>query len=239
MKPHKLIEPWKGDKRFTAMAKRAAELKKSGHGAEEIVATITAEFGPPRELERLHDAPLPFSVFGEVGADIEPSAVAQLELALRLPIAVRGALMPDAHPGYALPIGGVFAAHRAVAPAMVGVDIGCRMHLSIFAMPPEELLRRRAALFGDLKVVTIFGAGAARPAPADHDILDDERWGLTAQTRGLRAKAAAQLGTSGSGNHFAELVVGELLLPLRHQDTKKEENEKPSWLSALVVKDIP
>jgi tRNA-splicing ligase RtcB len=208
MKPHKLIEPWKGDKRFTAMATRAAELKKSGRRAEEIVATITAEFGPPRELERLRDAPQPFSIFGEVGADIEPSAVAQLELALRLPIAVRGALMPDAHPGYALPIGGVFAAHRAVAPAMVGVDIGCRMHLSIFAMPPEELLRRRAALFADLQAVTTFGA-AARPRPADHDILDDQRWSLTSQTRGLRAKAAAQLGTSGSGNHFAELVVGE------------------------------
>ena len=110
--------------------------------------------------------------------DIEQPAVAQLELALRLPIAVRGALMPDAHPGYALPIGGVFAAHRAVAPAMVGVDIGCRMHLSIFALPPEELLRRRAGLFADLQAITTFGAGAARPRPADHEILDGERWAL-------------------------------------------------------------
>jgi tRNA-splicing ligase RtcB len=200
------------------MAKRAAELKKAGRGAEEIVAAITAEFGPPRELERLREAPQPFQVFGEVGADIEQSAVAQLELALRLPIAVRGALMPDAHPGYALPIGGVFAAHRAVAPAMVGVDIGCRMHLSIFAMPPEELLRRRAGLFADLRAVTTFGAGAARPRPADHEILDDQRWALTSQTRGLRAKAAAQLGTSGSGNHFAELVVGELIETSRQAD---------------------
>ena len=211
MKPHKLIEPWKGDKRFTDMAKRAAALKKSGHDAEQIVAAIREEFGPPLELEPMRDAPQPFQVYGEVGADIEPSALAQLELALRLPIAVRGALMPDAHPGYALPIGGVFAAHRAVAPAMVGVDIGCRMHLSIFAMPPEELLRRRDALFADLQAVTAFGAGVSRPRPADHDVLDDDRWGLTSQTRGLRAKAAAQLGTSGSGNHFAELVVGELL----------------------------
>jgi tRNA-splicing ligase RtcB len=53
--------------------------------------------------------------------------VQQLELALRLPIAEAGALMPDGHPGYALPVGGVFAAHNAVAPAMVGVDIGCSM----------------------------------------------------------------------------------------------------------------
>ena len=66
-----------------------------------------------------------------------PVAVSQLELALRLPIALGGALMPDAHVGYALPIGGVFAAHRAVSPAMVGVDIGCRMHLSLFDIAPR------------------------------------------------------------------------------------------------------
>src|SRR5258706_9162640 len=162
MKPHKLIEPWKGDKRFTELAKRAAALKKAGYDAEQIVAAIRAEFGPPHELERMRDAPQPFRIYGEVGADIEASAVAQLELALRLPIAVRGALMPDAHPGYALPIGGVFAARRAVAPAMVGVDIGCRMHLSIFAMPPEELLRRRAGFFADLQAVTAFGTGVSR-----------------------------------------------------------------------------
>jgi tRNA-splicing ligase RtcB len=43
--------------------------------------------------------------------------------------------------------------------------------------------------------------------------LESDRWGLTAQTRGLKVKAAAQLGTSGAGNHFAELVVGEALGP--------------------------
>jgi tRNA-splicing ligase RtcB len=211
MKPHLLIAPWKGDKRFTEIAKRAAALKKSGSSAEEIVAAITQEFGAPAQLAQLRGEPQPFRVYGEVGSDIEQPAVAQLELALRLPVAVQGALMPDAHPGYALPIGGVFAAHRAVAPAMVGVDIGCRMHLTIFAEPPEELLRSRDALFADLQAVTVFGAGAARQRPADHEVLEDERWALTSQTRGLRAKAQAQLGTSGSGNHFAELVVGELL----------------------------
>lgn len=213
MKSNKLLAPWKGDKRFTAMAKRAAALKKAGHSAAQIVAAISAEFGPPPQITRLRDQPQPMSVYGMIGVDIEGSAVAQLELALRLPIAVRGALMPDAHPGYALPIGGVFAAHRAVAPAMVGVDIGCRMHLSVFAEPPDELLRRRPALFADLQAVTVFGSGATRPRPADHAVLDDLRWQLTAQLRGLHDKAAAQLGTSGSGNHFAELVIGERLDP--------------------------
>jgi tRNA-splicing ligase RtcB (3'-phosphate/5'-hydroxy nucleic acid ligase) len=223
MKPHLLIAPWKGDKRFTQIAKRAAALKKSGKLAEEIVAAITEEFGRPAQLARLRDAPQPAMIYGKVGLDIEAPAVAQLELALRLPIAIEGALMPDAHPGYALPIGGVFAAHRAVAPAMVGVDIGCRMHLTIFDTPPDAFLQQRAAVFKDLQTVTVFGAGASRPRPADHAVLDDDRWDLTSQTRGLRAKAAAQLGTSGSGNHFAELIVGELIETRRQGDKEIEE----------------
>jgi tRNA-splicing ligase RtcB len=211
MKINRVLAPWKGDKRFTAMAKRAVELKKSGLSDEAVAAQIGVEFGQPTALEQLRDGPQPHTIYGVIGEDIEAPALAQLTLALRLPIAVRGALMPDAHPGYALPIGGVFAAHRAVAPAMVGVDIGCRMHLTIFDLEPDELLKRRAALLADLQAVTAFGLGVVRERKADHEVLDDPRWALTSQLRGLRAKAEAQLGTSGGGNHFAELVIGERL----------------------------
>ena len=213
MKVNALLRPWKGDKRWTQMSGRAAALKKSGVHASDILATLEAEYGRPEPLQTLRDAPAPFRVYGEVGGDISPAAVSQLELALRLPIALEGALMPDAHVGYALPIGGVFAAHRAVSPAMIGVDIGCRMHLSLFALPSTEFRARRESLFSDLLAVTTFGVGADNARPADHAVLDKARWTLTSQTRGLRDKARRQLGTSGSGNHFAELVVGERLAP--------------------------
>jgi DNA invertase Pin-like site-specific DNA recombinase len=215
MKPHPIIAAWKGDPRSTAIAARAAALKKAGMDAAAIRAAITTEFGPPTTRKALRAQPGPFAVFGTIGpageADIEPDALAQLELAMRLPIADRGALMPDAHQGYALPIGGVFRAHNSVCPAMVGVDIACRMMLTIFDLSPDELLQRRDELFATLKRVTIFGAGADRPYAADHAVLDDPRWNATNQLRGLRQKGAAQLGTSGSGNYFAELVIGELL----------------------------
>ena len=211
MKVNTLLRPWKGDKRWTQMSQQAAALKKTGSTEAEILAAIEADYGRSQPLAALHDTPRPFHVYGEIGADISPTAVGQLELALRLPIALEGALMPDAHVGYALPIGGVFAAHRAVSPAMVGVDIGCRMHLSVFAVSPEEFRERRTALFRDLLAVTTFGVGEDNARPADHPILDKDRWALTSQTRGLRDKARRQLGTSGSGNHFAELVVGERL----------------------------
>jgi tRNA-splicing ligase RtcB len=219
-----LLAAWKCDKRYTAIAKRFGQLKKAGQDPQAIQATLQAEFGAPSAPQRLRATPAPVQIFGTVGpqgmpagehgVDIEYGAVAQIELALRLPIADRGALMPDAHPGYALPIGGIFRAYRAVAPAMVGVDIACRMMLSVFAVEPDEFVRRRSELFDVLKQVTTFGAGADRSYRADHAVLDDPRWKTTSQLRGLRRKAAEQLGTSGSGNHFAELVIGETLQEL-------------------------
>jgi len=211
MKVNTLLRPWKGDKRWTQMSRQAAALKKAGSTEAEILAALEAEYGRSEPAQTLRDAPAPFQVYGEVGEDINPVAVSQLTLALRLPIALGGALMPDAHVGYALPIGGVFAAHRAVSPAMVGVDIGCRMHLSLFDVSPDEFRQRRETLFRDLQAVTTFGLGAQSDRPADHPVLDKDRWALTPQTRGLRDKARRQLGTSGSGNHFAELIVGERL----------------------------
>jgi len=57
--------------------------------------------------------PAPYKIWGE---GLEPSAVEQMRQAVRLPIAAAGALMPDAHLGYGLPIGGVLATENAVIP---------------------------------------------------------------------------------------------------------------------------
>ncbi len=214
MKINTLLRPWKGDPRWTEMSGQAAAWKKSGRSTNEILAALEADYGPPVALKELRESPAPAFVCGDVGpdADIAPAALAQLQLALRLPVAEAGALMPDAQVGQSLPIGGVLAMHRAVSPSLVGVDIGCRMHLSIFALPPAEMAARRDTLFGDLQAVTAFGIGAETSGRPEHPLLDDkERWALTAQTKTLHAKARRQLGTSGSGNHFAEIVTGECL----------------------------
>ncbi len=209
MKPHKLIEPWKGDKRFTEMAKRAAALKKAGQDAEQIVAAIRAEFGPPHELERMRDAPQPFHVYGEIGADIEPSALAQLELALRLPIAVRGALMPDA-PHRLRPAdrrrlrgasrGGANDGRRGYRLPYAPIDL--RHAARGAAAPPRRIVRRSPGHHGLWRW---------RQPPAPGRPRCARRRSLGAHQPDARAarEAAAQLGTSGSGNHFAELVVGE------------------------------
>ena len=73
--------------------------------------------------DALRETSLPYEVWG--GDGIDPAANAQMENALRLPVAVAGALMPDAHVGYGLPIGGVLATQGTVIPYAVGVDIAC------------------------------------------------------------------------------------------------------------------
>src|SRR3954463_96174 len=74
------------------------------------------------------DVDAPYQIWGD---NLDATAVQQLKNACRLPVAVSGALMPDAHVGYGLPIGGVLATRDAVIPYAVGVDIACRMKLSV------------------------------------------------------------------------------------------------------------
>jgi len=145
------------------------------------------------------------------GDDIDEKAIEQMRQAARLPVAVAAALMPDAHVGYGLPIGGVLATENAVIPYAVGVDIACRMKLSVLDLPPAWLDSRRDALAAALEEETRFGVGAEfgrrgdphRSRPREHEVLDDD-WTVSPITRNHRDKARAQLGTSGSGNHFVE-----------------------------------
>ena len=140
-----------------------------------------------------------------------------MQNAMRIPSAVVGALMPDAHQGYGLPIGGVMATDGTVIPYAVGVDIACRMKLSVVDLPASLIESNPNALERALMSETAFGVGATLARKADGDVLDADRWS-TPLLRSLREKAAAQLGSSGSGNHFVEfgtlsLPAGDLGLP--------------------------
>jgi tRNA-splicing ligase RtcB len=134
-----------------------------------------------------------------------------MDIAMRLPSAVSGALMPDAHLGYGLPIGGVLATAGTVIPYAVGVDIACRMKLTVLDLPVGMLddPAGRTRLERSLMRETAFGTGAALERRADDDVLDPDRW-TTPFLRNLRERAARQLGSSGSGNHFVEFGVLDL-----------------------------
>lgn len=145
------------------------------------------------------------ATYASWGSDIDQAARDQMHNACRLPVTVAAALMPDAHVGYGLPIGGVLATENAVIPYAVGVDIACRVKLTVFDLPPERLVAEQGRFENILERETNFGMGGKwRPNQRpQHEVLD-ENWDATPVTARLRDTAWAQLGTSGSGNHFVE-----------------------------------
>lgn len=165
--------------------------------------------------EPLLDAPVHGTVYGNP----DEETMAQFRDSLRLPVAVKGALMPDAHLGYGLPIGGVLALDNAVSPYAVGVDIACRMKMTVFSKESTEYFMGDVNTASPYSYVsdflaeallseTFFGkAQRTNDGVSQHFILDDNRWGATPLLRELRPVAISQLGTSGSGNHFVEFVI--------------------------------
>jgi tRNA-splicing ligase RtcB len=148
----------------------------------------------------VRDAPVAWRRWG---SDLDAQSVAQIENACRLPVSVRAALMPDAHVGYGLPIGGVLATDNAVIPYAVGVDIACRMKMTVLDIPVGDLVERQDRLRRSIEEETRFGVGARFKRRRAHDVMDRD-WSVSPVTRANRDKAWSQLGTSGSGNHFVE-----------------------------------
>lgn len=134
---------------------------------------------------------------------IDRGAIEQMDVAMSLPITVAGALMPDAHVGYGLPIGGVLETKDSVIPYAVGSDIACRMRLTVFDVDAVELDHVPTQFRNAIATATVFGAGQENPRRPRHDVLELD-WDATQQLKQLRAVAERQLGTSGSGNHFVE-----------------------------------
>lgn len=171
------------------------------------VALTPQESNEPQRVE-LNETGVPFEVFG--GDNIEKEAMAQMSVASRLPVAVRGALMPDAHAGYGLPIGGVLAVENAVIPYGVGVDIGCRMCLTVYDLDAAYIDKNHSELKRVLRDNSFFGTGCETDSPIDHAVLDRSEFQDIELVKTLKDKAWKQLGTSGSSNHFVEFGVIDL-----------------------------
>ena len=151
--------------------------------------------------------------------------------ACALPVSVAGALMPDAHVGYGLPIGGVLATDNAVIPYAVGVDIACRMKLTVYDRKANTIAGQKDRLANIIERETRFGMGCEFKQRRDHEVMDED-WTVSPVTQRLRDKAWSQLGTSGSGNHFVEfgaftvtdqdsgLPAGEYLALLTHSGSR-------------------
>ncbi|MBC9932300.1 RtcB family protein [Chitinophaga qingshengii] len=187
---------------LTAIKERPADFLQ-----DEVLGKIAAVFADEPQMRTFESYELlattgQLKIYG--GREIEQAARQQMEVAMALPVTVRGALMPDAHMGYGLPVGGVLATDNAVIPYAVGVDIGCRMALTLFDEGESFLKRYSYQLNVAMKEYTHFGMEGGLGFYQEHEVLDRPEFRDTALLKALHGKAVRQLGSSGSGNHFVE-----------------------------------
>ncbi|MCE7063066.1 RtcB family protein [Dyadobacter sp. CY343] len=225
--------------KLTNLAKTVYELKKGGNEItltddgkellvnEEAVLTLAQKDAQQGKQFDLGEEKLHYAVFGK--EQIEEGALLQMETAISLPISVAGALMPDAHQGYGLPIGGVLATEAdKVIPYAVGVDIACRMCMSVFDISPDYLKCEPHLLKKILLENTKFGMGGETGRKFDDSVMDKPEWGATKIIRNLKDKAYRQLGSSGTGNHFVEWGITEVF-----EDDPLLDLQKGTYLSLL------
>ncbi len=141
-------------------------------------------------------------IFGQEYIDYE--TIEQMKTAMNLPISIKGALMPDAHLGYGIPIGGVLATYNSIIPFAVGMDIGCRMCLSIYAIPSEYINDKRLKIKDILIENTRFGKAEFKDIN-EQEIMEREEFKSIKFLKQLKDKAFSQLGSSGGGNHFVDV----------------------------------
>lgn len=139
--------------------------------------------------------------------EIDDNTLFQVKNLANLPFAFKHiALMPDAHTGYGMPIGGVMAADNVVVPNAVGVDIGC----GICAVKTDmkftpSIQKQLSKIVDEIKERVPLGFD-------HHKKVQDE--GLMPQGYDIEnmhvvkkeyKSALKQIGTLGGGNHFIEI----------------------------------
>ena len=158
-------------------------------------------------MEILRGARLPVYSWA---ADVEAEALRQAQNLGNLAVAMdHAALMPDAHSGFGMPIGGVLFAAGAVVPYAIGVDIGCGVQVARTnlvwqdTLTPEKLRNVLRQIQRDVPT----GFAVHRQPPVSRDRLLD-LMGLDVPASIQPAwvdRALHSLGTLGGGNHFLEV----------------------------------
>jgi tRNA-splicing ligase RtcB (3'-phosphate/5'-hydroxy nucleic acid ligase) len=193
---------------------------------DSILLPLVQELSKPAsDVIELNEQSLPYVIYGAEA--IEEGALKQMQIAMKLPVTVAGALMPDAHQGYGLPIGGVLATRNAVIPYGVGVDIGCRMCMTIYDLPITLLEDKKEDLKKMLLNNTQFGQ-ATFNKPKDHEIFERNEFKELSIVREMKDRAWKQIGSSGGGNHFVEFGIVEI------QNVINEYNLSPGMYVAVL-----
>jgi tRNA-splicing ligase RtcB len=151
--------------------------------------------------EKLATTDTPYKVYAEL---LDPTSQQQFYDVLSQPYVTYGALMPDAHAGYSMPIGGVCSTKDMVVPQFVGFDIGCGMcaYKTEFSKAEVEAVAKEVHEGITTRVPLGFKKHKHQQS-FKYDLPLTEFANHLLQTVGLK-----QLGTLGGGNHFIEVGYG-------------------------------
>jgi len=143
-------------------------------------------------------------VFGE---PVDDGALKQIQNAF--PIADKAALMADHHLGFGVPIGGVVAYRDHVSPSGVGFDIACGNKAVRLDADARKVKSQIHKIMDEVVRKISFGVGRVNDEPVEHPVLDEPIWQEIPVLKATHAKAASQLGTVGSGNHYVDIFIDE------------------------------
>lgn len=182
-------------------------INATAHSREEVMALI--EQHKPAPVLEQRDSPAPCQYNITADNDIEANNVeavrATMNIVLRTPVVIEGAVMPDACPAGpvgTIPVGGVVAAQDAIIPGMHSADICCSLMATVFVNSTPAQVMEAA------HKATHFGPGGREPERRV-DLSDELAAAVDALPYpALHASARTHMGTQGDGNHF--LYVGTL-----------------------------
>lgn len=179
---------------------------------DKVLHDIAMQFYQPEKTVKqtitLNEREVELHVFGR--PLIKSNAYQQMRTAMKLPIVHKAAMMPDSHLGYGLPIGGVLATDNSVIPFAIGMDIGCRMSLTIYDITERFFKMHEHKFMQSILKNTAFGLSKTIEFSQEHEFLERDVFSDTPLLKKLKSKAAKQLGSSGSGNHFVEWGLVDL-----------------------------
>lgn len=169
---------------------------------EQVLAEAKALELPP-QAPQYQNAPL--KVFGEH----DEGTLAQMRNCMAVGNVIAGTICADGHLGYAQPVGGVVAYEGQISISGVGFDIGCGNMAIRLDTPFSAIQDRIGEIIKDVARVISFGVGRSNAERVEHELFDDAEAWKASDREDYRSKAAAQLGTVGSGNHYVDLMRDE------------------------------
>jgi len=179
---------------------RDAARKEANATEQARLASEIAAMTVPVQTAEFADAPL--MIMGEH----DEGTIAQMRNCMKIGNVVGGVICADGHLGYAQPVGGVIAYKDHISVSGVGFDIGCGNMAVRLDVKHAEIAERLPTIIHDVQKVISFGIGRTNDEKVEHALFDDAALWDQSDMRDYRQKAAGQLGTVGSGNHYVDIL---------------------------------